>query len=258
MRIGTVLSTGVAALTATAAVALAVFSTVCTACGHVPTHHVPPPPTPGLAPSSAIPTPQATRGTGSRLSRALLTRFGSARVILPTRGGTYGTLVGVPVRRGPIHQALTGQAAVTPPGCGPYPPARWSRAAGAAPAATVTLIIGRKRVYLRETLLRPRGHPAGPVLPARCRAFTLPGGVPARAAPLTPHGIGDAAHGAVTLVGRRGTANRAILYTIVFRVGRVYGVVQTSDAGANPGGAIVRKATVLYARHAAIRARGLA
>lgn len=254
MRIGTVLSVGVAALTTTAAIALAVFSTVCTACGRVPTHHVAPPPTPGLAPS--MPTPQATRGPGSRLSRALLTRFGNARVVLPARDGTYGTLAGVPLRRGPIHQALTGQAAVTPRGCGPYPPARWSRAAGAAPAATVTLRIGRTGVYLRETLLRPRTPQAGPVLRARCRAFTLPDGVPARAAPLSPHGIGDAAHGAVTLVGRSGTANRAILYTIVFRVGRVYGVVQTSDAGANPGGAIVRKAAVLYARHAAVRARG--
>lgn len=257
MRIGTVLSIGVAALTATAAVALAVFSTVCTACGHVPTHNVPLPPTPGLSPSSAIPTPQATRA-GSRLSRALLTRFGSARVVLPARGGTYGNLAGVPLKRGPIHQALAGQAAVTPRGCGPYPPARWSRTAETSPAATVTLTIGRKRVYLRETLLRPRTLPAGLALPARCRAFTLPGGVPARSAPLRPHGVGDVAHGAVTLVGRRGAPDRAILYTIVFRVGRVYGVVQTSDTGANPGGAAVRKAAVLYARHAAIRARGLA
>lgn len=257
MRIGTVLSIGVAALTATAAIALAVFSAVCTSCGHIPTHHVAAPPTPGVPPSSAMPTPQATAG-GNRLSRALLTRFGSARVIQPARSGTYRNLAGVPLQNGPIHQALAGQAPVTPRGCGPYPPARWSRTAGAAPAAAVTLTIGRARVHLRETLLRPSRRPAGLVVPARCQAFTFSGGIPARSAALHPTGVGDVAHGAVTLAGRTGTPHRAILYTIVFRVGHVYGVVQTADTGPNPGGAIVRKAALLYARRAAARARGLA
>lgn len=257
MRIGTVLSIGLAVLTATAAIALAVFSAVCTACGHVPTHHVAAPPTPGIPPSSAIPTPQANAG-GNRLSRALLTRLGSARVIEPARTGPYRSLADVPLQDGPIHQALAGQAPVTPRGCGPYPPARWSRTAGAAPAATVTLTIGRAQVHLRETLLRPRARPAGLVLPARCQSFTFSGGIPARSAPLHPTGVGDVAHGTVTLAGRTGTPHRAILYTIVFRAGHVYGVIQTADTGPNPGGTTVRKAALLYARRAAARARGLA
>lgn len=257
MRIGTVLTVGTAALTAAGSVGLAIYVAVCDGCGKVPTHHVAAPPTPGLIPSSTNPSPRATSGGGTRLSRALLTGFGSARVVLPTRSGTYGDLAGVPLKRGTVANALTGKTPVTPRGCGTFPPAGWTRTATSAPAATVTLKLGGQPAYLREILLAPRTHPAGLVLLARCHAFTLADGVPARAAPLRPYGVGDAAAGAVTLVGRPGAAKRVILYTIVFRVGKVYGVVHAAATGPNPSGTTVRKAALLYAQRAATHARGL-
>lgn len=255
MRIGTVLSIGVGVLTAGAAIALAVFSAICTNCGQVPTHPVAPPPTPGLTPSSTSPSPQATDATTTRLSHALLTRFGRARVAGPARTGTYGTVSGLPLPSGPVRKALSGQTPATPRGCGVFPAASWTHTAAPAPAATITLATGHHR--LRETLLAPHARPVGLTLPARCRAFTLPGGVPARSAPLPLTGVGDAARGVVTLVGRRGAPDRSVLYTIVFRVGRVYGVVHLAGTGPAPGGAAVRKVAVVYAKRAAAGARGL-
>lgn len=257
MRIATVLSIGLGVLTAGAAIALAVFSAVCTNCGRVPTHTVPPPSTPGLTPSSTGPSPQATDDPSARLTRALLTRFGSARIAEPARTGTYASLAGVPLPGNAVGAALSGRTAVRPRGCGVFPPAGWARTAASAPAARVTLTVGRHGTRLRAILLAPRTRPAGLAVPARCRAFTLPGGVPARSAVLRPRGVGDAARGLLTQVGSPGAPGQALLYTIVFRVGKVYGVVHVARTGASPSAATVRRAAHLYAERAATRARGL-
>ena len=260
MRVGTFVSVVLAVITAGGAVTLAVYSAVCTGCGHVPTHNVPPAPTPGL---TAPPTPTSTRGPADgseRLAHALLARFGPATAAARPRTGTYRAVAGVPLPRGAVRDALAGHARVTPAGCAAFPPSGWASTASGAPAATVTLRWPRgdgRVTRIQETLLAPGARrPSGLRLPARCRAFTLRGGSPARAAALRPHGVGDAARGRMTLVGHRGP-DRAGLYTIVFRVGRVYGVVNLATTGRAPLDAASRRAVHRYARHAATRARGL-
>ncbi|HEY3685067.1 MAG TPA: hypothetical protein VGL93_18685 [Streptosporangiaceae bacterium] len=246
------MSVALAVVTAGGAVALAVVSTACDSCMSLPD-----PATPAPLSHSPSATPS---GTNARLARALLTRFDGARVSVPARSGTYGALADVPLPGGAARDALSGSAPVTPAGCGAWPASGWTGTARPARAAAATLTVARAgggTTLLREVLFVPAHRPSGLTLPARCRAFTVAGGLPARSGRLSAAGVGDAARGVGTLVGRRGAADRVALYTIVFRVGRVYGVVRVGGTGPAPGGAAVRRMAHDYAQRAATRTRGL-
>jgi hypothetical protein len=246
------MSVALAIVTAGGAVTLAVVGTVCDSCASLPDPTSPAPLSPSASPSPG--------GTDARLSRALLTRFSGAHVSAAARDGTYGALADVPLPGGAARDALAGVATVTPAGCGAWPASGWTGTARPARAAAATLTVARAgggTTQVREVLFVPARSPAGLALPVRCRAFTVAGGLPARSARLSVAGVGDAARGVATLVGRRGAAGRVALYTIVFRVGRVYGVVRVGGTGPAPGGAAVRRMAHVYAQHAATRARGL-